>query len=187
MPAIETYQQISQDSLLEKLKEKDQKGINYFYDAYSSAIFGIVSKISPSEEIAEKLFPEVFDHLVSNISTFKPEQEKLFSWIINQARNFMIEKISSRSFKITHPGSSDNNPQPEASNDYKPEQFAARELLNRMTPEQRHILECLYLKGNTVSEIAEMFHITESEVRSKVRGAMYILKTFHEIPLSSNQ
>ena len=50
----------TEDELVSLLKNKDIKAFDTLYNNYSSALFGVISRIIPSEEIAQDILQDVF-------------------------------------------------------------------------------------------------------------------------------
>jgi len=100
--------------------------------------------------------------------------------MINVARNMAIDKIRSKDFKQ---GSKTDEisrnvsiPDNEYSDKHKPEYIGVREMLNVLSTEQKELLDLMYFRGYTQSEISEEFGIPLGTVKTRVRAAVNKLR-----------
>ena len=69
------------------LKQKSKVAFNYLYDNYSRALYGIILKIVETEEVAEDILQDVFVKIWNRIDSYDASKGKLFTWLLNVARN----------------------------------------------------------------------------------------------------
>jgi RNA polymerase sigma factor (sigma-70 family) len=166
--------------LIKLLSAKDKKAFAYLYDNYATSIFGVVFRIVRSEDIAEEILQDAFLKYWNRFGEYDSEKGKLFTWLINIARNIAIDKIRSKEFKqrgktggilenvsMTDSGYAEKN---------KPEFIGVREMLNVLSAEQKELLELMYFKGYTQSEISEEYGIPLGTVKTRVRSAISRLR-----------
>jgi RNA polymerase sigma factor (sigma-70 family) len=169
---------ITEETLVDLLKNKDQQALEYLYDHYSPAVYGIVLRIANSEKAAEKIFKEVFSEILKRITEFNFKTERFFDWLLRIARNTALELVSQRGFiqnnqpdivpvKV-HEGFWGN-----------PEPLVSKDFLNTLNPEQKHYLDLIYFQGLTIEQIAEKFNQPVGIVRSKAKAALHMLKALH--------
>ena len=51
---------ISEENLIVGLNQKDLESLNYLYDHYSAALYGIVFRIVKNADVAEEVLQDVF-------------------------------------------------------------------------------------------------------------------------------
>ncbi|HEY0031415.1 MAG TPA: sigma-70 family RNA polymerase sigma factor, partial [Bacteroidia bacterium] len=90
----------TEDELIALLKNKDLVAYNALYDNYSAALYGIITRIVPAEEIAEDLLQEVFIKIWKSIDSYDPKKGRLFTWMLNISRNASIDYARSKQSKI---------------------------------------------------------------------------------------
>ena len=78
------------------LKAGDKKAFEYLYDNYSAELFGIINNILSSQEIAEDALQETFIKVWNNIQTYDKAKGRLFTWLLNIARNTALDKLKSK-------------------------------------------------------------------------------------------
>ncbi|HYG38160.1 MAG TPA: sigma-70 family RNA polymerase sigma factor [Cytophagales bacterium] len=171
---------ISELELVNLLKKKDRKALEYLYDNYSSAIYGIIYKIIRVEDLAEEVLQDSFLRFWNKIEDYNPEKGRLFTWMLNIARNLSIDKLRSADYKsqarsedILQDSSKANF---EFSDKFKPDHIGVKDMLEILKPDQKRLMELMYFKGYTQSEISEEFNIPLGTVKTKVRTAMMVLR-----------
>lgn len=89
----------SHDDLVILIKNRDQKAFAYLYDNYSKALFGvlyqIVADVEETEDILQKLFLKIWD----NFESYDASKGRLYTWMLNIAKNLAIDYKRSKSNK----------------------------------------------------------------------------------------
>lgn len=167
--------------MIRRLKSKDSASLDYLYDHYSSALYGIILRIISDEDIAEEVLQDVFLKIWNKIPQYDAEKGRLFTWMINLARNQAIDKTRSREISkakktitIDHFVSTDEG---ERTNNQYIDAIGLTEVLNKLNEEQKFVITYLYLKGYTQSELAKEFDIPLGTVKTRLRMAMIELRT----------
>ena len=171
---------ISESELIQRLLEKDRKAFEYLYDNYSGAIYGIILKIVRNEEFADELLNDVFLRIWEKFPDYDSEKGRLFTWILNIARNLAIDKLRSKEYKVRMK-TDDVSENVSISDDayessHKPEYIGMKEIVETLPVEQKQLIDLMYFKGYSQSEIAEEFNIPLGTVKTRVRSAMIKLK-----------
>jgi RNA polymerase sigma-70 factor (ECF subfamily) len=166
--------------LIASLQQRSEKAFSYLYDNYSGALYGAINSIVPDTETASDVLQEVFTNIWKKIDSYDPAKGRLFTWMLNVARNAAIDKIRSRSFR----DSAKNQPLPE--NVDKDIQSPAnpaivdvglKKLVNSLKQEQRILIELSYFQGFTHEEIARSLDIPLGTVKTRIRTALLQLRT----------
>ncbi|RYY92832.1 MAG: sigma-70 family RNA polymerase sigma factor, partial [Chitinophagaceae bacterium] len=91
-----TYQE---GELVSLLRSKDNAAFSYLYDHYAGALQGIVRQIVSDEELSQDVLQEVFVSVWRKIDSYDAEKGRLFTWMLNIARNAAIDKVRSKSYQ----------------------------------------------------------------------------------------
>ncbi|MEO5979008.1 MAG: sigma-70 family RNA polymerase sigma factor [Chryseolinea sp.] len=171
---------IDEDSLVASLKNKDSHSLDYLYDHYSGALLGVVSRIVKKEEMAEEVLQDVFLKVWERMDTYDPTKGRLFTWMLNIARNQAIDKTRSKEFsKEKKTGDIDNfvnRIDNEGFVEQPVESIGLQQLLKTLPEDQRFIIDQHYLKGYTQAEISEEFNLPLGTVKTRMRLAMKLLR-----------
>lgn len=88
----------SEDELVLLLKQRTQPAFNYLYDNYSSALYTVIVSIVQDKELSNDVLQEVFVKIWRQIEQYDAEKGRLFTWMINIARNASIDTLRSKSY-----------------------------------------------------------------------------------------
>lgn len=130
--------------------------------------------------MAEEVLQDAFLRIWNRIDTYDASKGRLFTWMLNLARNLAIDKT--RSKEISKDRKTDdiddlvNKIDRKEQSEQSVETIGLKEVLGRLPDEQRFVVEYLYLKGYTQSELAEEFNIPLGTVKTRLRLAMIELR-----------
>ena len=171
--------------LVAALQRKDRSAFEYLYDHYSGALLGVISRIIKKEELAEEILQDVFLKVWDRIDTYDAARGKLFTWMLNIARNQAIDKTRSKEFskgkKTDDIESLVSKVDKSEFSETKVEAIGLQELLTRLPEEQRFVIDQHYLKGYTQAEMAEEFNLPLGTVKTRMRLAMIELRNLLKI------
>lgn len=162
------------------LQEQSEKAFSYLYDNYSGALYGIINSIVKEKESANDVLQDVFINIWRKIGSYDPLKGRLFTWMLNIARNAAIDKIRSKEYRdglknqrfpdtvdITIGGSVDGP----NSND-----VGLRKVLRKLKEEQRVLIDLSYFQGYTHDEISKALNIPLGTVKTRIRSALIQLR-----------
>lgn len=170
---------ISEEELVGLLSKKDRKGMSILYDNYSGALYGVICKVLADEELAQDTLQEVFVKIWQRFDNYDTSKGKLFTWMLNIARNAAIDVTRSKNFKkdaktnSTDKSVYDGN---EPSETPKIDHIGLKEILKTLKPEHKEIIDLIYFNGYTQAETAEELGIPLGTVKTRVKLAMKHLR-----------
>jgi RNA polymerase sigma factor (sigma-70 family) len=171
---------ITEADLVSRLKAKDRLALEYLYDHYSGALYGVVFRVIPREDIAEEVLQDVFLKAWDKIEQYDSSKGKLFTWLLNIARNQAIDKTRSKEInKELKTGGIEklvNKVDRQKYEEQDTEAIGVREILKKLPEEQQFVMEHLYFKGYTQSELAEEFDIPLGTIKTRTRMALQQLR-----------
>ncbi|SFE13880.1 RNA polymerase sigma-70 factor, ECF subfamily [Chitinophaga sp. CF118] len=161
------------------LKSRSEKHFGYLYDHYSPALFGVALKVINDETIAGDVLQEIFLKIWRSIERYDIDKGRLFTWMVNIARNTAIDTLRSKAYKqglkIQELGSA-----------IAMEQFVVHlavdhlgltKVIEQLNKEQRIIIDLAYYKGCTQEEISKILDIPLGTVKTRMRNAIIQLRT----------
>ncbi len=175
---------LSEDELVMALRNREKAGAEALYDMYSSSLYGIIFRIVQHEEIAEDLLQETFVRIWNSFSSYDASKGRLFTWMVNIARNISIDKTRSKDFRNSSKTEDiENNVlslEMQSDNSLNPETMGLKELVAKLKPEQKIILDMVYFRGFTHAEVSEELDIPLGTVKTRLRnGIMSLRKVFN--------
>ena len=166
--------------LIELLRSRATSGLQYVYDNYGDAIYGVIVRIVKSTFIAEEVMQDVFMKVWDRIEEYDAGKSKLFTWMYRIARNQAIDKIRSREIKNgqrtdrLEVDSSDH--QTRVAFEISVDQIGLSENLAHLTSDQQFIIQMIYFEGYTHSEIAKEYDIPLGTVKTRARSGLKRLR-----------
>lgn len=177
--------QIDQSQLVSRLLARDKQALSYLYDHYSGALYGMISRIVTDQDVAEEVLQDAFLKIWDRINQFDAEKGRLFTWMANLCRNLAIDRLRSREMKKagktdtleTYVSTTDTI----TINQQEIDGIGLREQLKNLREEERLLLDLVYFKGYTQSEIVKEYDIPLGTVKTRLRMAMKNLRTILKI------
>jgi RNA polymerase sigma factor (sigma-70 family) len=174
-----------EESLVSLLKQQDKAAFEYLYRQYSSALLGVLMKSVINEDTANDLLQDVFVKIWKNIDTYQPDRGRLYTWMLNIARNTGIDYLRSKQSKketknqtledvVYHVDSKNQVVQ-------KIDTIGIRTLVADLSEEQQLVLEYVYFKGYTQDDAAKILNLPLGTIKTRIRSAiMELRKEFKE-------
>lgn len=162
------------------LRNREKIAIEALYDMYSTSLYGVISRIIIDTATAEDVLQETFVKIWHSFASYSTEKGRLFTWMVNIARNLSIDKIRSKDYKNQNKNQElENNVtfiDEQRNTVYKPELLGIKELVQTLKPEQKSILDLVYFKGYTHVEAADELGIPLGTIKTRLRMAIQQLR-----------
>lgn len=175
------YTKYSEQELVTLLLQQNEEAFSYLYDNYSPALFGIINQIVPDKDLATDVMQDVFINIWTKIGSYDQAKGRLFTWVLNIARNAAIDKIRPRPYQ----DSLKNQPLAENVNITTPNSavnpdindVGLKRLINKLKQDYRVVIDLSYFQGFTHEEIAKLLNIPLGTVKTRIRSALIQLRT----------
>jgi len=173
---------LSEEELVLALRQREKIAVEALYDMYSASLFGVIVRIVNDEALAEDILQDTFVKIWNSFSSYSTEKGRLFTWMVNIARNLAIDKIRSKDFKNqTKNRELENNVtfiDEQRNTVYKPELLGVKDLVEQLKPEQKSILDLVYFKGYTHVEAADELGVPLGTIKTRLRTAIAQLRKY---------
>lgn len=171
-----------QDELIILIRARNQKAFAYLYDNYSKALFGVIDSIINNQEESEDVLQNTFLKIWNNFDSYDASKGRLYTWMLNIARNLAIDSTRSKHEKI-------KNKIQEATDfvyhknklyteDMEHETIGLKRMVDSLKENQREIIDLSYYQGYTQEEISKKLNIPLGTVKTNVRQALLKLRSF---------
>lgn len=172
----------NEQELILSLKAKDEQSFSYLYDNYSGALYSIVLQILPDKELAGDVLQEVFVNIWRKIDTYDNTKGRLFTWMLNVARNLAIDMLRSKAYQ----NNQKNQDLPDsvyfdkggAVTQQNVDNIGLRKIVAKLKAEHRVLIDLAYFKGYTHEEIAEIESLPLGTVKTRIRTALTQLRAY---------
>lgn len=171
---------LSEEELVLALRNREKIAMEALYDMYSASLFGVILRIVVEETLAEDILQETFVKIWNSFGSYSTEKGRLFTWMVNIARNLSIDKVRSKDFRNQNKNQEIENTvnliDEQKNTTYKPELLGIKDLVQTLRPEQKSILDLVYFKGYTHVEVADELGIPLGTVKTRLRMAIQELR-----------
>ncbi|WP_317898870.1 RNA polymerase sigma factor [Aurantibacillus circumpalustris] len=163
------------------IREKNQKAFSYLYDNYSKALFGVINSVINDIEEAEDVLQKTFLKIWNNFDSYDTAKGRLYTWMLNIARNLAIDSTRSKHEKIKSKihSTSDNVYKFEnilRTEDNTHDTIGLNTILNGLKEDHKSIIDLAYFEGYTQEEISKKLNLPLGTVKTKVRQALLKLR-----------
>ena len=172
----------TEEELINQLRFRDAVAFSYLYDNYSGALYSIIKNIVGEGEEASDVLQDVFVKIWRNIENYDSTKGRLFTWMLNVARNTAIDLVRSKDFR-------NQQQNQELTEDVygavdkgvvQVDTIGLRKFVNILKPELKQVLELAYFKGFTQDEISKLLNIPLGTVKTRIRTGLIQLRSMIE-------
>lgn len=170
----------TEEELIQALRKRNGMALNYLYDQYSAALNGVILRIVGNETIAQEVLQDTLVKVWNRIEQYDSKKGKLFTWMLNIARNQAIDKTRSREFKQNQKSESIESVvyenRADSSNFNTNDFIGIPEVIRQLPEEQQYVLNEIYFKGYSHAELADESGIPLGTIKTRVRNALKKLR-----------
>jgi len=169
----------SEEDLIVLLKKRNEAAFNYLYGHYNGALYGVVLRIVSSKEYTEEVIQDVFVKIWNGVGKYDESKGRLYTWMINIARNTAIDYLKSKSFQnqLKNHSVSDFVYNLKSGGDANGSDYIGfGKILERLDSDKQELIHLAYFQGYTQIEISEKLKIPLGTVKTKMRNALLLLK-----------
>lgn len=171
---------LADSALLDRIVARDAAAIGLLYDRHSRLVYGLVLRILKDRAESEEVLQEVFFLVWTRAETYKVALGSPAAWLVRIARNRAIDRLRANNARTraveaaSMPYLSSDSPETRAMATER--QRAVANALDRLSPEQRDLIEQAYFLGLTQSELATRFQMPLGTVKTRIRSGMLALR-----------
>lgn len=173
MSTSKTY---AENELVSLLRKKEEQAYSYLYDNYSGALHGVIKQVVQDGELANDVLQETFVNIWRRIETYDEAKGRLFTWMLNIARNAAIDKTRSKGFQQGLRQTPLDGEVIHASVKPGIDDYGLKKQLLKLKDEQRLLIDLSYYQGYTHEQIAQALHIPLGTVKTRIRSALTQLR-----------
>lgn len=164
---VQADKYLSEQTMVELLKEDSLKAFNILYDRYAPALFGAIMRITSEQTLAENVLQQTFTELWNNKQTYKSFKERMFTWMFKIARKLAVNNVRKLNELDQNPGIYNLVYSKEAE-DY----LAGKNKTAHIEGETEQALRLIYFKTYTIDGAARELNIAMNDLRTKLKLAI---------------
>lgn len=150
------------------------------YDNYSKALFGVINTIVNDQEESEDVLQNVFVKIWNNFPSYDEQKGRLYTWMLNIARNMAIDSTRSKHEKVKNKIQETTDSVYHKNNLFEQnsshENIGLQNIINNLKEDQKQIIDLAYFQGYTQEEISKKLSLPLGTVKTKVRQAIIMLR-----------
>lgn len=162
------------------LKSCKTGSFSKLYEMYSSNLLGFLLHIVKQQETAEDLLQECFIKFSRHIGSYDTAKSRLFTWMLNIARNTAIDHIRSRSSQKQKSTFEISSISGEVENNYfqslNTDTIGVKNIIASLSQKQKLIIDMIYFQGYTHTEVAQELNMPIGSVKTSLRSAVLNLR-----------
>ena len=172
---------MEQELLVKELLKKDNQSFTLLYDNYSESLYGVIYNLIKNKEESEDVLQEVFVKIWNNIDSYNETKGRLYTWMLNIARNTSIDKLRSKGYNNSQKNLSAENFVSILEDDSKAlnriDAIGIKEFIKKLKPKCIQIIELLFFQGYTQQEASDELEMPLGTVKTNNRNCMNELRT----------
>lgn len=168
----------TEPELVSLLKQRQQSAYSYLYDHYGGALYSIIINFVTDRELANDVLQEVFIKIWKQIDSYNETKGRLFTWMLNVARNASIDTVRSKGFQKSQSSRelTENEYDAGGSTQTNTDLIGLRKVVHTLRDDYKIVIELAYFQGYTQDEISKMLAIPLGTVKTRMRSALLQLR-----------
>ena len=163
--------------IIVKIKARQEDGLRLLYANYSDVLFGMAFRVLNSEPFAEDALQQAFLKIWNNIETFDSSKSTLFTWMAKIVKNTAIDISRLKSFQKETKTETIDPLVHKTENDFiDTDKIDVKNLLDGMDEKYSIVLEYLYLKGYSQSELSKKLDLPLGTIKTRCKKAIDLLR-----------
>ena len=159
--------------------------LNAFYAQYGSMVLALLMKMLGSRAEAEEILQDVFVELWKRAPQYDSARGSVVAWVVTVARCRALDALRARSRRQGDRQSEYNEGDALVTESGRPDVLvsstrwhqALRQAFQRLSAEQRAVLELSYFQGMSHGQIADTLGLPVGTVKSRILAGMRSMRT----------
>ncbi len=177
---MDTTARMTEEQLVETLRQGSQEAFSYLYDNYSQTLYGVVYRMVNDEDTAQDILQDSFVKIWKNIANYDESKGRLYTWMLNVARNQCIDTMRSKAYQNSQKNQNveDAVHAVDKSNRtvQNPEIIGLKQQVMALKKDQRELIDLVYFNGYTQEQAAKHLNIPAGTVKTRIRAALLQLR-----------
>lgn len=173
---------ISDADLMVRVQRRDESALALLYDRFGKAAYSVAYHVLQNSTLAEEATQDAFLKVWTQAHLWDANRGKPSTWLLTITRFTAIDRLRVEN-RRTAAHAVDLDDVLYTLGSVAPideptwaDKRLAKSLLNRLSPEQRQVLELAYFRDMSHSEMAEHLAIPLGTIKGRVRAALHKLR-----------
>jgi RNA polymerase sigma factor (sigma-70 family) len=177
---------LNEEQLIEAIKIQNRIGAEALYERYSKSLYGFLFKMVNNQELAEDLLQQAFVKIWNSIDNYDTSKGRLFTWMMAITRNiagdFLRNKLHNQRVATGIPETYLSDIDQHNTAVLNTDTIGMKALVDNLKNNHKVILNLIYYKGYTHTEVAEELGIPLGIVKTNCRKAICLLRGIYYEP-----
>jgi len=168
-------QNISEQDLIAKIRNSDEKAFKILYRQYSSMLYAFLWRKTGNSDTAEDLIQELFIKVWNNRKTLDADRN-IKAYLYRSANNLAIDHLrSKKNLVVSFEDNQYNNPVYNIDENFDLEE-KIKKAVKQLPAQQQNVFWLSRFEGLKYGEIAEMLNIAPKTVENHIAKALVALR-----------
>lgn len=175
----ESAKNIEDDAIAALLKSNPRAAIACIIQKYGGALYTSILKIVKTEAVAKDLFQDACVKIWKNADAYDPEKGRLFTWLLNIARNTALDKARTKKFKTQQTSENLETTVYDSikhSEEMKIADVGLDRAMLKLDEKYRQVIDALYLQGYTQREATKVLGLPLGTLKTRAQTAIKKLR-----------
>jgi RNA polymerase sigma factor (sigma-70 family) len=169
----------NENTLIQKIQNKDENALSLLYDNYSGALYGIIIRMCKDEQHAQNLLQDTFLTIWEKAHQYNPEKGKFYTWAYRIAKNKTLNFLRQSSNLIqTEDLSVHSNKEDTPTNE--PNYLGLSGCLKQLETHHQKAIELVYFQGLTHREAHKEMDVPLGTFKSYIKQALKKLQLSYD-------
>ena len=170
-------------TLIQDLKNKDERALSLLYDSYSGAIYSVILKMIKDEGKAQDLLQETFMTVWDKAESYNADKGRFYTWVYRIAKNKTLNVLRKADPLIQTDDFSVYTDKEDATS-IVPEYLELNGAVTQLEGHHKEAIELVYFKGLTHKEAHTEMNVPLGTFKSYIRQALKQLRKSYAKTLS---
>ncbi|BAO74573.1 RNA polymerase sigma factor [Winogradskyella sp. PG-2] len=162
-------------TLIQDLKNKDERALALLYDKYSGAIYSVILKMIHDEGKAQNLLQDTFMTVWDKAESYDEDKGRFYTWIYRIAKNKTLNVLRKTDLLIQTDDFSVHTNKEDAIS-IEPEYSKLNGAVTTLQEHHKEAIELVYFKGLTHQEAHQEMDVPLGTFKSYIRQALKQLR-----------
>ena len=164
-------------TLIQQLKDKDERALSLLYDNYSGAIYSVILKMIKDEGKAQNLLQDTFMTVWDKADNYDASKGRFYTWVYRIAKNKTLNVLRKTDPLIQTDDFSVHTNKEDDAISIESEYLELNGAITTLDVHHKEAIELVYFKGLTHKEAHQEMDVPLGTFKSYVRQALKQLRT----------
>lgn len=185
---MDTTPRMTEEQLVETLRQGSQEAFSYLYDNYSQTLYGVIYRMINDDNTAQDILQDSFVKIWKNIANYDESKGRLYIWMLNVARNQCIDTMRSKAYQNSQKNQNVEDAVHAVDKTNRtvqnPEIIGLKQQVMALKKDQRELIDLVYFNGLIKEQAAKQLKIPTGTVKTRIRAALLQLRKVYMNGLS---